>query len=479
MKLKRRFYDASINFNKIPVERLVLGIVIGLVSAFVIYGFFYVIRESFRVMSLGFNDYGFWSFQENEFVLTQKERRFYNIFFSGLSVVLGNSMAILFIFSRPTRVIDRFNFRRKRILNDQVFLSFNFLYWFNKIGLTFGVFSMCCLDFQFLPYFKPVSYLLLLVLYLETWKTLARLFRKNRFRVQILHFIIMFCFTLVLAQIDVVDYDSIDKAALKNNPTIDFPESEFYQNYDYFFRKDLEIPLKLTQGKNNDLEIYTPYREKIKLKEVGDFISAERVSRREELFYLLSVRILADKDLNARLIKMIEAELYSSGIYRVNYEIYNKDFYQIYFENSYLKKRLNKSVLQFKNETLKRDSSILISTSYRLLPPEPNYEYFNTIKISVQNDLKFKDKSVSKTEMVKEFTTHINSNTLFTYEINKTSTYQNYIDVLSAHNNAVNKLKQKEQTIFIENKYDFSEAYRQEQLNLSRKYPVIIFETFN
>lgn len=476
MKLKRRFYDSSINFNAISIERIVLGLVIGLASAFIIYSFFYVLRESFRVMSLGFNDYGFWSFQENEFILTEKDRDFYNVFFSGLSLILGNSIAILFIFSRPNKVINRFDFRRKRVLNDQVFLSFNFIYWFTKIGLVFGIFSMCCMDFEFLPYFKPIAYLLLVVLYLETWKNLTRLFRKKRFRVQILHFIIMFCFTLGLAQIDIVNYDSIDQASLKNNPKIDFPKSDFYHNDDYFFKKDLEIAFKLKLSQTNNLEIYTEYREKIGLEDVENYILAEKATKREELIPFLNLRVLSDKNINVKFIKMLEAEAYSAGIYKVHYEVYNESFYKTYFENVTLKRKLNKSILQFKNETIKRDSSRLILTSFRLLPPEKNYESLDTIKVNVENKLKFKGKSVSKEAMVDEFKTNINSNTLFLYEINKTSTYQDYIDVLSTHNNAVSKLKQREQTIFIESKYGYSEPYSEEQLRLNRKYPVNIIE---
>ena len=81
------------------------------------------------------------------------------------------------------------NPKRKRILNDQVFLSFNFSYWFTKMGLVFWVFSMCCMDFDFSPYLGFVSTLLLLVLYLESWKSLSMILKKNRFKIQFLYLI--------------------------------------------------------------------------------------------------------------------------------------------------------------------------------------------------------------------------------------------------------------------------------------------------
>lgn len=88
MKLKRRFYDDSINFDNLSVKRLVLGIVIGLVSAFTAYSFFYVLRETFRVFSFGTMNYGF---QNSQNIISETNRNFYNLFFAGLSLILGNS----------------------------------------------------------------------------------------------------------------------------------------------------------------------------------------------------------------------------------------------------------------------------------------------------------------------------------------------------------------------------------------------------
>lgn len=478
MKFKRRFYDSSINFKNISLKRFVLGIAIGLVSAFTIYSFFYVIRESFRVMSLGFNDYGFWSFQEEEFILTKSDRNFYNIFFSGLSLIFGNSIALLFVFSRPNKVINKFDSRRKRLLNDQVFLSFNFCYWFTKIGLVFGVFSMCCMDFDFLPYFKPLAFLLLIVLYLETWKNLAFIIKKKRFKVQLFHLIIVLSLTYGLSKIDIVDYKSIDKASLFNNPKIEFPSSDFFSTNNHYLGRNLEIAFKLKLNESNNLEIYTEYRERINLEDVAYYISSERASRREELIPFLSVRILADEGLNIKNIKTFEAELYSAGVYKVHYEVYNKHLYETYFENGTIQKRLNKSILEFKvNNLVKNDTIELIQLPpLRLTPPEIDYAFRDTIMIVIHKKLKMEEKPVSIQTISEEFKKTINTKTLFLYKINKETTYQDYINVLSAHNKAIHELREREQTIFIDSEYNYTESYRKEQLKLKEKYPIRIIE---
>ena len=69
MKLNRRFYDDSFDFKNIPIERVVLAIVLGLISALTIYSFFYILRESFRLMSFGF--------EQTPNILSDSDRSFY------------------------------------------------------------------------------------------------------------------------------------------------------------------------------------------------------------------------------------------------------------------------------------------------------------------------------------------------------------------------------------------------------------------
>lgn len=190
MKLRRLFYDSSVNFRNISISKVVFATVIGICSSIVIYSFFYVLRESFRVMSIWF-DYV-------PQILSEENRSYYNLFFAGLSVVLGNSIALNFVFSKPQKITHTFNSKRKRLLNDNIFLSFNFSYWFAKIGLVFGVFSMCCMDFEFLPYFKNLSFLLLAVLYLESHKSLGQLLHNSqRLKFGLVNFLVLLLFHLV------------------------------------------------------------------------------------------------------------------------------------------------------------------------------------------------------------------------------------------------------------------------------------------
>ena len=472
MKFKKLFYDASINLKAISLQRLILGVFIGLFSSVLIYSFICFIQEVFRVVHFESVNFGF---QNSQSLINTSDRFFYNFFFAAISIIFGNSIAILYVFSRPNKALNRLNTKRKRILNDQVFFGFNFFYWFNEIGITFGVFSMCCMDFGYIPYFKPFAYLLLIVLYLESWKNLSVILKKNRYKIQLFHFLITLILTLGLSQIHIIDYNLIDKLSLDNNPIIELPNSDFYSNE--INRPDLEIKLKLKLDKNNNLEILTKDKFKISLSEVVYYISKERATKREELFTYIKARILANKNLNIKYIKMLEAELYAVNIRYVTYEIYNENLFKSRLENGIINKKIIKPVL-------KPRSNSVIKNNIPLPPrmpifPKKHSENFKHILIEINHQTKINGLLISKENLIKEFTNYINAETLFIYNYSENTTYQDYITVLSSHNAAAKKLREKEQTVFIENVYDTNEQYNKEQYNLESKYPIYIDENLN
>ena len=466
MKLKRRFYDASINFKNMSLKQLLIGVVLGLASAFFIYSFFYVIRETFRVMS-----FGFVGFEQNPNILSESDRNFYNLFFAALSSVFGNSITILFVFSKPNKILSRLNPKRKRLVNDQIFLSFNFMYWFTKIGLTFGVFSMCCMGFDFFPYFKPLSYLFVFILFLESWKNLSLVFKKNRLKIQLINLLVLIMVALGLSLLDIVNYKAIDKLSLKNNPIIDLPYSNFYNEDEGGY--GLYIDLKLQLDEKGNLEIFTEDKRKIDLNSVASIVLEKRASVREELIPYLKAHIMANRNIPVKYVKMIEAEFYAINQSRVVYKIYNLDLFTNIFIEKGIQKRIDNSVLEYKiNSAVNK---------WIKMPPKPpvllkKYHFKDTLNISVSKQIKINDMLVPETNLTAFFLRHINQETLFLYHLNEEASYQDYIKVLSFHLNAVNILRQQNQIIFIEDSYGNNPQYRKEQAILNEKYPIFIKE---
>ncbi|PKQ43512.1 hypothetical protein [Confluentibacter flavum] len=462
MKLTRRFYDSSVNFRSIPNERLVLSLAIGLASAFTIYAFFYVLRESFRIVSFGFGIF--------PNILSESDRSFYNLFFAGLSLIFANSIALNLIISKPQNILSRVNPKRRRILNEQIFLNFNFSYWFAKIGLVFGVFSMCGMDFDFLPYFMPFSLLLLVVLYLESWKTLSMVFKKNRFKFQLLHFLVFLLLTFCLSRLNIINYKAIDELSLKYNPIIDLPYSNF--SNDEWREFSYEIGFKLKMGENNDLEIFTDDKKKINFNDFVNYVSKERASLREELMSFLTVRISADRDINLKYVKMLEAELYMLNINRVVYNVHNDDLLSARYEIKGISKKITKSVLDYK---------VNLEIPYPPRPPvEPeNISFIDTLKISFNDQIKINGLVIPNNKLVGYFKNHISKKTLFLYFFETDTNYQDYITVLASHFMAASELRKHEQTIFRDYEWKYDKLYRDEQYKLVEKYPMIILEKLN
>lgn len=464
MKFKRLFYDSTVNFNNISRQRLVLAILIGLVSALTIYSFYYVLRETFRVMSVGFDNL--------PNILSEADRNFYNLFFAGLSLIFGNSITINFLFSKPQRILSKFNPTRKRILNDQIFLSFNFMYWFAKIGLVFGVFSMCCMDFNFLPYFTIPAIILLFVLYLESWKSLSTVFRKKRLKYQVLHLLIILILTFGISQIDIINYKKIDENALKANPIIDLPYSTFYNNKKNSW-PNRAINFKLIINEMNELIIIAEDRRKISLEHIAQEIINKRASMREEFISFLKVKISADKNIPLIYIRRFEAELLSVNQSRIIYNVYNDDLYARRFESRGLKKIITPFVLKFKQ------NSVLPLTDY-----ETEYHPIidDTLKIKIGKEIIVSNLVVPNNMLIIKFKNHINKNTVFEYIYNKDTKYQDYITVLSAHFKAIDLIRKKNQKVELisqDFKYINVDEVREEESRLREEYPTAIIEKFN
>lgn len=462
MKFSRLFYDSKTDLSKVSTNWVIISIVIGLLSSLTIYSFLHTFNEAFRIFSTGYDN--------SPIILSKSARNFYNLFFAGLSVVFGNSIALLCLFSKPTRFISRLNPLRKRVLNDQIFLNFSFSYWFVKIGFTLGIVSMCIVDVNFISSFKVYAYLLLVVLYLETWKAVSRTIPKHRLKIQLAHLVIVFGITLGLSRIDPINYKLIDNGLLKYNPIIDLPESNFYdEQIDY---RHLRIPLKMELDNEGNLAIYNEYKERINLNELPSFILEEKSWLREELSPFALVLISADKNLNIRYIKKIEAELLAINQRKVLYVLASDDINSIY-DIKGIKFRISESVFSLK------DTSMIPLPYFRELGGYRETNHLkDTIKVDVGSVIKIRNSIVKKENLVNEFKRHINEDTLFEYSYAERTTYQDYIKVLSANCQAAFELRKENQTIFKEDEYNNYKLFREEQFKLKWRFPVWLTEEF-
>ena len=469
MKFKHYFYDSHVDFKAISKKKIVLSILLGLISAIVIYCFFYVVRETDRMMSL--------DFENRPLTLTDARRNLYNLFFAAISMVLGNSIAINFLVSRPQNIFSRRNNKRNRIINDQSFLGPNFIYWFTQIWFQFGAFASEIVGSKFLDFYLLPSILIIVVLYLDSWKTLILVIKKNRWKIQLIHLMFFVIATFILSRVDVVDYKSIDDSMLIKNPSVDVPSS-LYQNNNHRNNYYDNLVFKMNFVSETEVGLFNSENEQIELYEIYSYIHKWMEDVPEEQQSKISPKLRANKNVPIKYIKEFELKVLTSGQLDIIYEITNEDELTSRFYNSKLKHRISPSLQE----------------ELPLLPGEPtrvpffNYYYKelksqDTLRIKISNKVKIKNLEAPLNMLPRMLKNYINKSTIIEYVYDNSATYQDYINVLSAHKMAVWELRETENYDEIDSQYHRNQYSRDEELNKERyrireKYPVNITERF-
>jgi len=176
MPLKPRFLHTDIAELRISRQRLIGGIVIGLLYAFALYGLLYMSREVMRMMSVTRN-YDLW-------VMSNAEVNFYNLVFAFIAVIFGFSTGLLFCVERPRKVFGQLRYRRFSMLNDLRVLNWYFLSAYSKLawGLgavyasfycyrnffyTYNPYGNFLQDDNLFPTYKLIYILIIIVLFLQ------------------------------------------------------------------------------------------------------------------------------------------------------------------------------------------------------------------------------------------------------------------------------------------------------------------------
>jgi hypothetical protein len=467
MKFKRRFYDSTINFRNISKERLILGIVIGLASAFTIYSFIYVLRESFRVLNFSI------AYMPT---IDESNRFLYNLFFAGLAVIFGNSIFISYCFRIPQKIFSNKNPKRARILNDQIFLNAYFLSWFSRLFVLISIFSIGFVNLFFFPDFKFFFILILVVLFLDSWKTLSLVLGKRSFKLKFFNLVVVLGLSYILANINIVDYKKLNKTLNKINPTVNLPKSYFESKI--LNRWDFFIDFKLALDDKSNIVLMTNNYKKISFEEVSNYILEQKNSRREEMLPFLSIRISADNNVKIKYIKRIEREAFYFGIRSVNYMVFNNNLSAL-GEDKGIRVKIPYS------NYINRDSLFAETMNPYILNPVDIKRFLkdkDILIIEIGKGIMFKDLLVSREMLVREFQKHINKNTVFEYNFTTDTRYQDYITVLSAHFRAIQTLRQSNASKgfdILKERYLFTEEQINELSELKARFPTMFIEKIN
>ena len=427
MKIRRRFFDSTINFKLITKERLILGIVIGLAATFFIYGFQYLLREAMRLMSKGFDHL--------PNILSTFERNTFNWFMAAIALIIGNSIGISYIFSGNQGDFGKRNFKNRRIVANQTFLNSYFLFWFAKICIPISFFSMGFTDFNFLPEFMIPMILLVLVLYLETWKTLIIVLGKGRYKYLLLHFSGFVLISFGISKIDFVNYKALDAQELMYSPIVDLPQT-YFVNISYF-----DSYRNVFLNNENKDELLFRYYENYLSDSYTDFLDFKLRHWSPERF---SIRLSADKQTKMKFIKDVQQQIVKAGMNTIIYATEAEDEVAKRFSSDGIKVKFNGNKYYENN---RGNSNAFFRNT---LDVEKDFKPLDTLKIFISDKVVIDNVVVPKNMLARKFKNHINQNTIFQYNFNLDITYQDYINVLSAHLKAVNNLRSENRNVALE-----------------------------
>ncbi len=361
---------------KIDRSTFILGITIGLTFSLTFYSLSYLFRELLRLLSTTENN--------DLWFLTDSEVKFYNLFYAFLSVTFGQSICFLFWLNKKRRTLKRHRYLRSYIAIDQGILNLFFLLWFSKLAFLFAaLFGLDrCGGFYVLSFYPDYRYffvLIIIVLFFNNWLTIRRIFKNKAFKWMLISILCVSGVSLLLSQINIVDYRAINKSILENN---------IYEKY------NLEIPVSIVHDnkfENRSLVniVYLVKNQDKEDQQEATLITENKIINHEDLDLIVSewrescseidiprmiYQLYIDKNISMEAVNKLRLKLSSLAATQIAYAVLpnNRKYDKRYYRNHIFKTKIP-----------------ITGTFGALPPPLPQVnlnDYENIIKIEIPED---------------------------------------------------------------------------------------------
>ena len=308
--------------SRLSTFKLVSGIAVALLMSFVIYSFSCVMLEAFRIVSVT-PEYDMW-------VLGDKERSFYQLFFAFISVILAHSFCLAYWFDGPRHVFEKSHRSAVMIVNGQRNLNWYFLSWFSKVVFCWIViFSVPggFYAFSLYPSYNCFFILLIIVLFLHPWVAMRLAFKRKTLRWMALSVLLVSALAFGLSRINLVDYKSLENAFLSRNVQyvygLELPATDAAQKMEqanltknvYLVQSNEAEPkcLIIVDGQTVGFQMFP--------KVMGEWRSCYN----EADIPLLSCRLNIDKSLKMKDVDEMRQMLADMRFYRIQYAVVPKN----------------------------------------------------------------------------------------------------------------------------------------------------------
>ena len=461
MGLKKNFLHKEPDFFPIPRVEIVIGIIVGLLFAYTFYSFLYFSRELLRIFSV-LDTYGLW-------ILSDKEVYFYNLIFAYIAVIIGQSVTFSFWFERPKRIFKQQNYRRQAILNDQRALNWFFLSWFGRVATIFALIlgiNGGFYVFNLYPDYNWVFILLVIVLFLQTWNTINRAFKRKGQKWMLCSALLVSLVAFGFSRINLVDYKAINQIYLNKNIhynyNLELPETN---SYEYLFGTISDIYIvesDTEQAQSKPLIIAN--NEIIPIDELYDKIMEWKSGKDKYSSDRTIYRLHIHKSIKMEFVNQVKNELSKLGFSNIAYAVVptHHEYDQRYYKHCSFP-----MVLPNWNE--ENSDPKVISENLNQFP--------NRIEINhTESDYLVNDTLVLKEQLKSKFKGLIQQNPdyiVILYKDDK-ATFADYFKVLSSLKEAANELRNEYSEEEYSKEYNLLD-YKQ-AVEIKRRFPFRISE---
>lgn len=303
--------------SRLSAFKVVSGVVVAILMSFVFYFFSCAMLEAFRMMTVT-PDYDIW-------VLGDKERAFYQLFFAFVSAILAQSFCLVYWFDGPRRVFERRHRLKVQIVNGQRNLNWYFLCWFAKVllcGFCIFGFPGGFYAFSLYPDYKHLFILLIIVLFLHPWVAMRKAFMRKTVKWMALSAVLVTVLAFGMSRISVVDYKSLENAFLSRNVPhvygLELPEAEALEKVEH---ASLSQNVYLVQSKDEteSNSVIVIDGKTVDLKTLSKSMEEWRSCHCESDIALLTCRLNIDKKVKMRDVDKVFQTLADTRFYRIRF----------------------------------------------------------------------------------------------------------------------------------------------------------------
>lgn len=447
MTINKGFLKTDTKNFKIPRKRIVIGIILGLISVFLIYSLLYLFREAFRYLSIT-EDFDMW-------ILTDKEVAFYNLFYAFLAVIFSQSFVLIFLFNRPKRIFNNSNWRKITIVNDQRVLNLYFLNWFTKLAFIFALmfgfgYSKGYYAFSFYPDYKYLFFLIIIVLFFQSFNTIKFTFRNKSNKWLIASILFLTLLSFGLSKINILDYKKINKSVLDKcifkKYDLILPETDFYKR-----TKRLNLVENIYLVNTNDKSgksqpIILIDNQEVDYDKLSSIVLELQNTIDEFERPLMTYRLHIHENIELKYINRLKLELAKCGISIISYAvtpknpIYDRRYYQNL--NYYTKLLSVKSDLYYG----KNDSNNKLKSYENII--EINIDSLGNTFIN-RNSIEFSNLKKELKKLVKE-----NNNYIFKVYVFNSNTFSKYFQLISTCRQSIFELRNEYSMTKYSNEYN-------------------------